>query len=161
MSSLKIGIGSDVHAFAEGRDLIVGGLKLPYSKGLAGHSDADVLIHAVVDALLGAASMGDIGQHFPSSDPQWKGKPSTEFLAWTREALKERKFKIVSIDSVIMAQEPVMRPHIPAMENKLRDILGLEPGVLHVKATTTDHLGFIGRKEGIAAQAVALLERQS
>lgn len=157
ISGLRIGMGVDAHAFESGRDLIVGGIKIPHTRGLAGHSDADVLIHAVVDALLGAAGRGDIGQHFPSSDPRWKGAPSSEFLIWTRDELKRLGAKILSIDSVIIAQEPVMRPHIPAMEMKMGELLGLAAGQIHIKATTTDHLGFTGRKEGMAAQAVALI----
>jgi 2-C-methyl-D-erythritol 2,4-cyclodiphosphate synthase len=156
---LRIGIGSDVHGFEENRPLMIGGIEVPHAKGLAGHSDADVLLHAVVDALLGAAGLGDIGMHFPSSDPRWKNKPSSEFLLWTCERLRQDGFKILSVDSVIIAQEPVMRPHIPQMEASLRALIRDPEAHIHVKATTTDHLGFVGRREGIACQAVALLSR--
>jgi 2-C-methyl-D-erythritol 2,4-cyclodiphosphate synthase len=156
---IRIGIGHDVHAFEAGRPLMIGGIQIPHSHGLAGHSDADVLLHAVVDALLGAAGLGDIGAHFPSSDPQWKGRPSADFLVWTRDRLRKEGFRLVSLDSVIIAQVPIIRPHIPAMEASLRALLEEPEAHIHIKATTTDHLGFVGRKEGIACQAVALISR--
>lgn len=157
--NLRIGTGFDAHAFCEdeSRDLIVGGVKIDYKRALAGHSDADVLIHAIVDAILGAMNMGDIGEHFPSSDPRWKAAPSSEFLVWTKDELSKRAIKIVNIDSVIICQEPKMKAYIPEMREKMSQFLALEAAQLSVKATTTDHLGFTGRKEGIAAQAVCLL----
>lgn len=154
---LRIGTGIDAHGFEDGRELIIGGIKLNHPRGLAGHSDADVLIHAIVDALLGACGKGDIGVHFPSSDPRWKGKSSMEFLTWTRDELKRSGIRILSIDSVIVAQEPVMRPYIEPMREKMARALDIETSRLAVKATSTDHLGFVGRKEGIACQAVALV----
>ncbi len=158
IKGLRIGTGIDVHGFEAGRKLMVGGIEIPHDRGLAGHSDADVLLHAINDAILGAAGMGDIGLHFPSSDPQWKNRPSADFLTWTLKEIRARGFEIISI---VIAQEPMFRPHISKIEQRLREILNLEAGQVHVKATTTDHLGFVGRKEGIAAQAVALLHKQA
>lgn len=157
IEKLRIGTGFDVHAFAENRDLILGGVKIPHEKGLAGHSDADALIHAIVDALLGAAGLGDIGRHFPSSDPQWKDAPSTRFLEWTRDRLSAEGMRILSVDSVIITQEPKLAGHIASMQTTLAEGLGLEVSRVQVKATTTDYLGFTGRKEGLAVQASCLV----
>lgn len=158
MTTIRIGSGYDVHAFAPNRPLILSGVTIPHELGLAGHSDADVVIHAVVDALLGAAALGDIGQHFPSSDLRWKDQPSTVFLTYTLELLRQQGWRISNIDATIVAERPRMGPHILAMRTHLAEHLHLEIGQVSVKAKTTDGLGFAGRQEGIACQAVALLE---
>jgi 2-C-methyl-D-erythritol 2,4-cyclodiphosphate synthase len=157
--TLRIGSGYDVHAFAPKRPLILGGITIPHELGLAGHSDADVVIHAVVDALLGAAALGDIGQHFPSSDLRWKDQPSTVFLDYTIDLLCQQEWRINNVDATIIAERPRMGPHIPAMRAHLAEHLRLEIGQVSIKAKTTDGLGFEGRQEGIACQAVALLEK--
>ncbi len=138
--------------------MIVGGVTIPHARGLAGHSDADVLIHAIVDALLGAAALGDIGSHFPSSDPRWKGAPSSAFLTYTRDLLAEQGWRVGNLDAVIVAEHPKMAPHIPAMRAELARQLGIDLAQVSVKATTTDGLGFTGREEGIGCYAVALIE---
>lgn len=157
--TLRIGCGYDVHAFAPNRPLVLGGVTIPHELGLAGHSDADAVIHAVVDALLGAAALGDIGQHFPSSDLRWKDQPGAVFLTYTLDLLCQHGWQISNIDATIIAERPRMGPHIPAMRAHLAEHLRLEIGQVSVKATTTDGLGFTGRREGIACQAVALLEK--
>ncbi len=157
--SIRIGVGYDVHGFADGRPLMIGGVAIPHARGLAGHSDADVLIHAVVDALLGAAALGDIGAHFPSSDARWKDAPSSAFLIYTRDLLAEQGWRVGNIDAVIVAERPRMAPHIPAMRAELASQLEISPEQVSVKATTTDGLGFTGREEGIGCCAVALIER--
>jgi 2-C-methyl-D-erythritol 2,4-cyclodiphosphate synthase len=155
----RIGSGYDVHAFTAGRALILGGVSIPYHLGLAGHSDADALIHAVVDALLGAAALGDIGGHFPSSDARWYGQPGSLFLASTYQMLCQHNWRIGNIDATLVAEQPRLTPHIPAMRSHLATHLHLELPQVSVKATTTDGLGFAGRREGIACYAVALLEQ--
>jgi 2-C-methyl-D-erythritol 2,4-cyclodiphosphate synthase len=157
--TLRIGSGYDVHAFAPNRPLVLGGVTIPYELGLTGHSDADALIHAVVDALLGAAALGDIGQHFPSNDPRWKDQPSRVFLSYTLDLLCQQGWRISNIDATIVAERPKMLSHIPAMRAHLAEHLGLALDQVSVKATTTDGLGFAGRREGIACYAVALIER--
>jgi 2-C-methyl-D-erythritol 2,4-cyclodiphosphate synthase len=157
--TIRIGSGYDVHAFTEGRPLVLGGVTIPHEIGLAGHSDADAVIHAVVDALLGAAALGDIGQHFPSHDLRWKDKPSTVFLTYTYELLQQQQWSISNIDATIIAERPKMSPHIQAMRAHLAEHLHLSIEQVSVKATTTDGLGFTGRREGIACSAVALIER--
>jgi 2-C-methyl-D-erythritol 2,4-cyclodiphosphate synthase len=157
--TLRIGSGYDVHAFAPNRPLVLGGVTIPYELGLAGHSDADAVIHAVVDALLGAAALGDIGQHFPSSDPRWKDQPSSVFLDYAVDLLSQHGWRISNIDATIVAERPKMTPHAPAMRAHLAERLRLEIEQVSVKATTTDGLGFTGRREGIACYAVALIER--
>jgi 2-C-methyl-D-erythritol 2,4-cyclodiphosphate synthase len=157
--TIRIGSGYDVHAFAPQRALILGGVTIPYELGLAGHSDADAVIHAVVDALLGAVALGDIGQHFPSSDPRWKDQPSAVFLTYTADLLAQHGWRVNNIDATIIAEKPRMGPHIPAMRVHLATHLRLEIDQVSVKATTTDGLGFTGRREGIACSAVALIER--
>jgi 2-C-methyl-D-erythritol 2,4-cyclodiphosphate synthase len=157
--TLRIGSGYDVHAFAPKRPLILGGIAIPHELGLAGHSDADVVIHAIVDALLGAAALGDIGQHFPSSDLRWKDQPSTAFLDYTIDLLCQQEWRINNVDATIIAECPRMGPHIPAMRAHLAEHLRLEIGQVSIKAKTTDGLGFEGRQEGVACQAVALLEK--
>jgi len=155
---LRIGTGIDAHAFDKpGTELWMGGLKIPHERGLAGHSDADVLIHAIVDALLGAINLGDIGEHFPSSDSRWRGAPSSEFLIWSRDQIKSMGATILSIDSVILAQEPRMKPHIPGIRSNLAGLLDLSMDRIAVKSTTTDQLGFVGRKEGMVCQASCLV----
>lgn len=156
---IRIGTGFDVHAFSDDKPgpVIVGNVKIDHPKALAGHSDADVLIHAVVDALLGAALLGDIGQFFPSTDDRWKGASSDEFLVWTRDQLKQKGIRILSIDACIMAQAPKMLPHIEPIRQRMAELLEIDRTRFFVKATTTDHLGFVGRKEGIACQASSLV----
>lgn len=157
----RVGIGYDVHAFADGRDLILGGVKVPCERGLLGHSDADVLLHAIADALLGAAHLRDIGNQFPDNDPDTEGIDSKIILRKAGELVAERGYRIVNIDSVIQAQAPKLNPYVARMEETIALTLGLQTEQVGVKATTTERLGFVGRKEGIAAQAVALLERQA
>jgi 2-C-methyl-D-erythritol 2,4-cyclodiphosphate synthase len=153
---MRIGQGFDVHALAAGRKLVIGGVTIPHARGLAGHSDADVLLHAICDALLGAAGLGDIGRHFPDSDAAYKDADSRALLRQVKAKLG--KARIVNIDATLMAQEPRMAPHIPRMIENIAADLGMAPAAVNIKATTTEHLGFIGRAEGIAAQAVVLLE---
>jgi 2-C-methyl-D-erythritol 2,4-cyclodiphosphate synthase len=158
--TIRIGNGFDAHAFAQGRPLVLGGVTIPHDHGLVGHSDADAVIHAVVNALLGAAALGDIGTHFPSSDARWKDQPSTVFLDYTYNLLHQHQWSISNIDTMIIAQSPRMGPHIPAMRAHLAAHLFLSIDQVSVKAATTDGLGFPGRKEGIACYAIALIERQ-
>jgi len=153
---MRIGQGFDVHALVPGRKLVIGGVTIPYEKGLEGHSDADVLLHAICDALLGAAALGDIGRHFPDTDPAYAGANSRALLRQVRKKLAD--CKIVNIDATILAQAPRMAPHVPRMIENIASDLGIAPGAVNIKASTTEHLGFIGRLEGIAAQAVALIE---
>jgi 2-C-methyl-D-erythritol 2,4-cyclodiphosphate synthase len=155
---MRIGQGFDVHALVEGRKLIIGGVEIPYGKGLEGHSDADVLLHAICDALLGAAGLGDIGRHFPDTDPRYRGVDSRKLLLQVKNKMEDLGFKIVNIDATIIAQAPRMAPHVPRMIANIAGDLGVAPAAINVKATTTEHLGFAGRGEGIAAQAVALIE---
>ncbi len=157
--TIRVGSGYDVHAFAPNRPLILGGVTIPYEYGLAGHSDADVVIHAVVDALLGAAALGDIGTHFPSHDARWKDQPSTVFLDYTRDLLSQQHWKISNIDTTVVAERPRMGPHVQAMRAHLAEHLHLALEQVSVKGKTTDGLGFAGRREGIACYAVALIER--
>lgn len=154
---MRIGMGYDVHRLTEGRDLIMGGVKIPWEKGLLGHSDADVLIHAVMDALLGAAALGDIGQHFPDSDPAYKGISSLMLLGNVKKLLEEQGYSIGNIDATIIAQKPKMAPHIPLMKQKMSQTLGILESQLNIKATTEEGLGFTGSGEGISAQAICLL----
>jgi 2-C-methyl-D-erythritol 2,4-cyclodiphosphate synthase len=157
--TIRIGFGYDVHAFETGRSLILGGVTIPYERGLSGHSDADVVIHAIVDALLGAAALGDIGQYFPSTDERWKNQPSSVFLDRTYDLLCQREFVINNIDATIVAEQPKLAPYIQAMRTHLAEHLRLTREQVSVKATSTDGLGFAGRKEGIACYAVVLLEK--
>ena len=156
---IRIGQGSDIHALVEGRKLIIGGVDIPHERGLLGHSDADVLVHAVIDALLGAAALGDIGRHFPDTDPRYAGADSRVLLRATRELLTARGWRIVNVDSTISAQRPKMAPHIPQMTANLATDLGLPEDCVGIKAKTAERLGFVGREEGIATAAVALIER--
>jgi 2-C-methyl-D-erythritol 2,4-cyclodiphosphate synthase len=155
---MRIGQGFDVHAFAPGRKLMIGGVEIPYARGLEGHSDADVLLHAICDALLGAAGLGDIGRHFPDTDPKYSEIDSRMLLRDVAKKLAAQKLKVVNIDATILAQEPRMAPHMARMIGNIAEDLGIKPAAINIKATTTESLGFIGRVEGIAAQAVALLD---
>ena len=155
---MRIGQGFDVHRLVAGRKLVVGGVEIAHDKGLLGHSDADVLLHAICDALLGAAALGDIGRHFPDSDPRYKGIDSRELLRHVAALLKERKLSVSNVDATIIAQAPRMAPHIPKMVANIAADLGLAANRVNVKATTTEELGSTGRGEGIAAQAICLLE---
>jgi 2-C-methyl-D-erythritol 2,4-cyclodiphosphate synthase len=155
----RVGIGLDVHALAVGRRLILGGVEIPHTSGLAGHSDGDALIHAIIDALLGAANRGDIGQWFPSSDQRWAGADSLEMLRTVVAALTVEGWQLGNVDATIIAQQPRIAPHVALMRERLSVALGLPEDAVSIKATTTDHLGALGRSEGIAAQAVALLVR--
>lgn len=157
--NIRVGQGFDVHAFAAERKLILGGVEVVYHLGLAGHSDADVLIHAICDALLGAAGLGDIGHHFPDTDPQYKGADSTELLASVMESLQELGWRVGNVDATVIAQRPKLASYLPAMCEKLAEVIDIESELVNIKATTTEHLGFTGRGEGIAAQAVVLLHR--
>jgi 2-C-methyl-D-erythritol 2,4-cyclodiphosphate synthase len=157
--TIRIGFGYDVHAFATGRPLILGGVTIPFERGLSGHSDADTVIHAIVDALLGAAALGDIGQHFPSTAERWKNQPSTVFLDHTYDLLCQQQYVINNIDATIVAEQPKLAPHIQAMRTLMAEHLHITREQVSVKATTTDGLGFAGRKEGIACYAVVLLEK--
>lgn len=159
--SLRIGLGTDVHALVEGRKLIIGGVEIPHKLGLLGHSDADVLAHAVADAVLGAARAGDIGKLFPDTDPRYAGADSMHLLAEVAARVRTMGFEIVDVDSVISAQAPKMSPHRDQMRENLAVALGIHAENVGVKATTTEHLGFEGREEGISAQAVVLLRRCS
>lgn len=156
---MRVGQGYDVHQLVAGRDLILGGVKVPHSKGLLGHSDADVLIHAICDACLGAAGLGDIGQHFPDSDPRYQGIDSRKLLRQVRALLEAREWRVENLDSTIVAQAPKLAPHIPQMVANIAADLEIAVSQVNVKATTTEKLGFAGREEGIAAYAVVLLSR--
>ena len=158
MNDFRIGQGFDVHALVAGRRLVVGGVEIPHDKGLLGHSDADVLLHAICDALLGAAALGDIGKHFPDSDARYKGIDSRELLRHVARLLQDRGFSVSNVDATIIAQAPRMAPHIAAMTRNIADDLEVAPESVNVKATTTESLGFTGRGEGIAAQAVVLID---
>ena len=154
---MRVGMGYDVHRLTKDRDLILGGVKIPWEKGLLGHSDADVLIHAIMDALLGAAALGDIGQHFPDTDPAYKGISSIRLLKHVAALLSEKGYGIGNIDAVIIAQKPKMAPHIPQMKENIAEALEIDMDCLNIKATTEEKLGFTGREEGMASEAVCLL----
>ena len=155
---MRIGQGYDVHALVPGRRLVIGGVQIPYEKGLQGHSDADVLLHAICDALIGAAALGDIGRHFPDTDPRYKGADSRVLLRAVAALLKDAGWRVANIDSTVIAQAPRMAPHVAAMAANIASDLGIDKGAVNVKATTTEKLGFTGRGEGIAAQAICLIE---
>ena len=156
---IRIGHGYDVHKFAEGRRCIIGGVEIPFELGLLGHSDADVLLHAISDALLGAAALGDIGKHFPDTDPRWKGADSALLLREVANMVREKGYRINNIDSTVLAQKPKLSSHIPAMRKAIAAACGLDVDQISVKATTEEGLGFTGAMQGIAAHAVCLLER--
>jgi 2-C-methyl-D-erythritol 2,4-cyclodiphosphate synthase len=155
---MRIGSGYDVHKLAEGRDLILGGVKIPYEKGLLGHSDADVLVHAIMDALLGAAALGDIGKHFPDADPAYGGISSIELLKRVKSLIEDNLYFIENIDATVIAQKPRLAAHIPEMVRNIAEALGIEESRVNVKATTEEGLGFTGEGLGIAANAVCLIE---
>lgn len=155
---MRIGMGYDVHRLTEGRDLILGGVKIPYEKGLLGHSDADVLLHAIMDALLGAAALGDIGRHFPDTDPKYKGASSIRLLEHVGELIENELYVIGNIDATIIAQRPKMAPHIGQMRENVAKALKIDVSQVNIKATTEEGLGFTGTGEGISSQAVACLE---
>lgn len=154
---MRIGMGYDVHRLVEGRDLILGGVTIPYEKGLLGHSDADVLVHAIMDGLLGAAALGDIGKHFPDTDDTYKGISSIELLKKVRKLIDDKLFIIENIDATIIAQKPKMAPHIPQMVKNIANALGIEENQVNVKATTEEGLGFTGEGAGISSNAICLL----
>ena len=158
-AAFRIGHGYDVHAFAENRRLIIGGVEIPFEKGLAGHSDADVLVHAVMDALLGAAAQPDIGRQFPDTDPAWEGADSLVLLKTVAGLIAERGYSVGNVDATVIAQRPKLAGYIPQMRENIAAALGIEISDVNVKATTEEHLGFTGRGEGIAAHAVALILR--
>ncbi len=157
--NLRIGNGYDSHQLVSDRPLILGGVTIPHHLGLLGHSDADVLTHAIMDAMLGALSLGDIGHYFPPTDPQWKGADSLKLLAQVNQLIRERGWRIGNLDSVIVAERPKIKPHLEAMRDRLATTLELEPELIGIKATTNEKLDAVGREEGIAAYAVALLMR--
>lgn len=156
---MRVGLGYDVHKLVEGRDLIIGGVNIPHEKGLLGHSDADVLLHAISDALLGAAALGDIGKHFPDTDPKYKGADSLKLLEHVGSLLEENLYIIENIDATIIAQRPKMAPHIQQMRENIARVLGLEVDQVNVKATTEEGLGFTGTGEGISSQAICAIEK--
>ncbi len=154
---MRVGTGYDVHRLVEGRKLIIGGVDIPHEKGLLGHSDADVLLHAICDALLGAAGLGDIGRHFPDTDPRYQGISSLKLLGEVSRLLEEKGFQVNNIDATIVAERPRMAPHIPAMTGNIAVAVGVAPEAVNVKATTTEGLGFAGKGEGMAAYAVCTI----
>ena len=156
---MRIGQGFDVHALVPGRKLIIGGVEIPFEKGLLGHSDADVLLHAITDALLGAAGLGDIGRHFPATEPLFKDADSRQLLRETARMIEWAGYRVDNVDATVIAQAPRMAAHVAQMSANIAADLGIEAGRVNIKATTTEHLGFTGRGEGIAAQAVTLIER--
>ena len=160
MNEMRIGQGYDVHKLTEGRKLILGGVEIPWEKGLLGHSDADVLLHALMDALLGAAALGDIGALFPDTDSRYEGADSMELLRRVSALLKEKGWVVVNADSTVIAQRPKLAPHIPEMRRRIAAALSVDVSRISVKATTEEHLGFTGRGEGISAQAVVLLREK-
>ncbi len=156
---IRVGFGFDVHRLVEGRELWLGGVLIPHSTGALGHSDADVLLHAVCDALLGAAALGDIGQHFPDTDPKWKGADSKRLLEGVVRLLSEKGWSVGNVDCTLILERPKIMPHVPAMRAAMAPILKLGVDAVSIKATTSEALGYIGREEGVAAHAVALIER--
>lgn len=156
---MRVGMGYDVHKFQQGRALILGGVEIPYELGLLGHSDADVLLHGIKDALLGAAALGDIGKHFPDTEAEYKGASSIKLLKHVGRLLREEGYEINNIDGTIIAEKPKMAPYIPQMRKNIAEALGIDEGQINVKATTTEGLGFEGRKEGIASMAIASIKK--
>jgi len=155
--TMRIGMGYDVHKLVEGRKLIIGGIEIPHHLGLLGHSDADVLLHAIMDSLLGAAALGDIGKHFPDTDPKYKGISSLELLSYVRDLLKQNSYSIVNIDATIIAQKPKMAPYIPAMIRNISSTLNIDENQINIKATTEEGLGFTGKEQGISSQSICLI----
>ena len=157
---MRVGLGYDVHKLTEGRDLILGGVNIPYEKGLLGHSDADVLVHAIMDALLGAAALGDIGKHFPDTDPKYKGANSLDLLAHIYEMMNEMGYQIGNVDATILAERPKMAPHIMAMRKNIAAVLHCDMEDISIKATRGEKLGFVGNEEGIVSLSVCILEKK-
>lgn len=157
---MRVGMGYDVHRLVEDRKLILGGVDIPYEKGLLGHSDADVLVHAIMDALLGAAALGDIGKHFPDNDERFKGISSMLLLKYVKDILEKNNYAVVNIDATIIAQRPKMAPHIQTMRENIAKVLEIEVDQINIKATTEEGLGFTGEGAGISSQAICLLERK-
>ena len=155
---MRVGLGYDVHQLVENRKLILGGVEIPFEKGLLGHSDADVLVHALMDAMFGAMGMGDIGQHFPDTDPQYKGANSMKLLEACREKIAEKGYGVYNLDVTLCAQAPKMAPHLLNMRQNIADTLGIDISMVNIKATTTEHLGFVGDGKGMSAYATCLLE---
>jgi 2-C-methyl-D-erythritol 2,4-cyclodiphosphate synthase len=160
MSRIRTGIGYDVHQFAEGRPMVLGGVRIPFDRGLLGHSDADVLLHAIADAILGAAALGDIGAHFPPSDPAFKDADSRLLLAESCRLLSRAGYRVVNLDATIIAEAPRILPHVPQMREAIAHACGITIDDVSVKATTNERMGFVGREEGIAALAIATIERE-
>ena len=158
---IRVGVGYDVHRFEPGRKLILGGVEIPHEQGLAGHSDADALTHAIIDALLGAAALGDIGAHFPDTDAAYRDADSRKLLARVVALLREKGMKPNNVDSVVVAQRPKLAPHIPEMREVISSILGISPDLVGIKATTSERMGFVGREEGVAAHAVCTISVDS
>jgi 2-C-methyl-D-erythritol 2,4-cyclodiphosphate synthase len=158
--SSRIGIGYDIHRLVEGRKLVLGGVEIPFERGLLGHSDSDVLTHAICDALLGAAALGDIGTHFPDSDPRWAGASSLDLLGQVVELLTEQGFGVTNVDATVMAEQPTLTPHVDSMRERLASVLGVDADRVSVKAKTSEGLESVGRNEAMAAQAVALIHRR-
>ena len=158
---MRIGHGYDVHRLVEGRKLFLGGVEIPWEKGLDGHSDADVLLHAVMDAMLGASALGDIGKHFPDTDTSYKGIDSMLLLKRVKQVVAEKGYVLSNLDVTVIAQRPKLAPHIPLMRDRIADCLGVDLDQINIKATTEERLGFTGRKEGIAATAAALIEKKN
>lgn len=156
---IRVGFGYDMHRLEEGRELWMGGIKLEYQKGLLGHSDADVLIHAICDALLGAANLRDIGYHFPDNSAEYHNIDSKILLRQTISLLKDKGYTLGNIDATVCAEQPKLNPHIPAMQEKLAEVMGVDPELISIKATTSEKMGFVGREEGITAYVVALIQR--
>lgn len=155
---MRVGLGYDVHQLVENRKLILGGVEIPFEKGLLGHSDADVLVHALMDAMFGAMGMGDIGQHFPDTDPQYKGANSMKLLEACRDKIAEKGYGVYNLDVTLCAQAPKMAPHLLNMRQNIADTLGIDISMVNIKATTTEHLGFVGDGKGMSAYATCLLE---
>ena len=155
---MRVGIGYDSHRFVSGRPLVLGGVRIPFDTGLAGHSDADVVAHAVTDALLGAAGLGDIGTHFPADDERWRDADSIELLRAAVRILEERNYQVVNVDVTVVAEQPKLRPHVDAMRARLADALAISPDNVSVKGKTNEQMGWVGRGEGIAGMAVALID---
>ena len=156
---MKVGIGYDVHKLVENRDLIIGGVKIPHEKGLLGHSDADVLTHAVIDSIFGALGVGDLGKHFPDTDPKYKGADSLKLMAYSYDLMQEMGYEIGNIDCIIIAQAPKMAPHLEKMKENFAEVLHTDVSNINIKATTEEGLGFTGKKEGIASQSICLLNK--
>jgi len=156
---MRVGSGFDVHAFGPGDALLLGGVRVPHGHGVVAHSDGDVLLHALVDALLGAAGLGDIGEHFPDSDPRWRGADSRQFVTTVLEMLARRSWRVVNVDLTLLAQQPHIAPWREQIRHSIATLLGVSTGEVNLKATTTEHLGFLGRNEGLAAMATVLIEQ--